>query len=389
MSLEQLKEKLIEIYGDNDREIRYFSSPGRVNLIGEHIDYNGGHVFPSALSLTSTIAIRKREDRVIRILATDLNYVVEANLDELELYKELKWGNYQLAIADELIKAGYNISGCEIIYEDKVPLGSGLSSSAAIEIVTAIGLLSINGYTMDKVDIAKLAQKAEHNYVGVKCGIMDQFASILGKKNMAVLLNCKTLEYEHIPLKMDGYKIVIANTNKKRSLGESKYNERRAQCESALEDLKSEYRDIEFLCDLTYTEFLKSKILIKEDINSKRAMHVIRENERVIKAVNALKDGNISLFGQYMIESHNSLRDLYEVSCIELDTLVDVALLQDGVLGARMTGAGFGGCTVNIVREKDIDKFIKNVSKVYKSKIGYEASFYISEISDGGKEVYI
>jgi len=388
MTLLELKNKLISIYGKSDEKIYYFSSPGRVNLIGEHTDYNGGCVFPAAISFASTIAIRKRKDNIIRMLATDLNYVVEAKLDNLMAYKEYKWGNYQLGIVDELIKAGYKITGCEVIFDDKVPLGSGLSSSAAIEIVMAMGLLKLNGYEIDMLEIAKLAQRAEHNYVGVNCGIMDQFASAFGKKNNGIFLDCKTLKFKHIPLDLKGYKIVITNTNKKRSLGESKYNERRAQCEKALSQLKNDYPNAQFLCDISYEQLLKSKNLITSKVNLNRAMHVIMENKRVYDSIKALGEGDIKLFGKYMIESHESLKNLYEVSCKELDTLVDGALLQQGVLGSRMTGAGFGGCIVSIVKEDNIKSFIKNLGKIYKEKIGYEASFYISEIADGGKEVF-
>ncbi|MCK5811711.1 MAG: galactokinase [Clostridiales bacterium] len=388
MNLLQLENKLIEIYGKSNEQIRFFRSPGRVNLIGEHIDYNGGSVFPAALTLASTVAIRKRNDNIIRLYATDLNYVVEAKLDCLELYKAYEWGNYQLGVLDELQKAGYSLTGCEMIFDDKVPLGSGLSSSAAIEVVTAIALLAINNHFVDLVEIVKLCVAAEHNYVGVKCGIMDQFASAMGKANHALLLDCKTLDYAHIPLEMDGIKIVISNTNKKRSLGESKYNERFSQCQTALSFLQADYSAAEYLCDLSYSQLLNSSHLITDSDILNRATHVIKENERVKLSVKALQDGNVEQFGKYMNESHNSLRDLYEVSCIELDTLVNASLLQTGVLGSRMTGAGFGGCTVSLVKEKYVDKFIKNVGKIYNKAIGYEATFYISEIGDGGKEVY-
>ncbi|MBN2852803.1 MAG: galactokinase [Clostridia bacterium] len=389
MNIAELKNKLIEIYGENEEEIRFFRSPGRVNLIGEHTDYNGGCVFPAALTMASTVAVRNRKDNIIRLFATDLNYVVEAKLDCLSLYQSYRWGNYQLGVADELQKAGFMLTGCEMVFDDKVPLGGGLSSSAAIEVVTAVALLSMNGYEPDMVEVAKLTQLAEHHYIGVHCGIMDQFASAMGKKDHAIFLDCKTLDYSLVPLDLAGHKLVITNTNKKRSLGESKYNERRKQCESALADLKQDYKEAEYLCDITYAQLLHSKNLIKNNIDLNRAMHVISENERVKLSVKALKEGDLSLLGQYMIESHESLRDLYEVSCLELDVLVEASLKQPGVLGSRMTGAGFGGCTVSIVRDSDIEGFIKNVGDIYKHKIGYEASFYLSETADGGKEVFI
>lgn len=393
MDLKTLKKKFTELYGGTEEEIRVFSSPGRVNLIGEHTDYNGGFVFPAALTVSSTVIVRPRNDRKINLAATDLPDRVQASLDDLEKYKDLKWGNYQLGVADELEKAGYTLVGCDMLFHDTVPLGAGLSSSAAIEVATALALVTLSNEAqginkeIDMVELALICQKAENNYVGVNCGIMDQFASAMGKVDHAIFLNCKTLDYKWVPLNLEGYKIVIANTNKKRSLADSKYNERRSECEKGLEILQTALAEASCLGDISYAQFQQHKELIEDKVIRKRVEHVIAENDRVLRSVEALKNNNISEFGQLMIASHNSLRDLYEVTGKELDTLVEEALKIDGVIGSRMTGAGFGGCTVSIVRDDSVDEFIEKVGKSYKEQIGYEASFYVSEVGDGGREI--
>ncbi|HHW48091.1 MAG TPA: galactokinase, partial [Clostridiaceae bacterium] len=359
MNLGELKKRFISIYGGTEDTLRVFSAPGRVNLIGEHTDYNGGYVFPAALTLSSTVVARPRNDRQINLAVTDLDDRVSASLDNLQLeeLKKLRWGNYQLGVADELQKAGYTLIGCDMLFHDTVPLGSGLSSSAAIEVATAITLVTLSNEALgiereiDMVKLALICQAAEHNYVGVKCGIMDQFASAMGKANHAILLDCRDLSYKHVPLKLEGYKIVISNTKKKRSLGAVKYNERRKECEEGFKILKEALPHITCLGDVSCTEFEQCKHLIKDDIIRKRVEHVIYENDRVLKSVDALEKGDILQFGRYMIDSHISLRDLYEVTGIELDTMVEEALKIDGTIGSRMTGAGFGGCTVSIVRE--------------------------------------
>ncbi len=373
--------------------IRIFKSPGRVNLIGEHTDYNGGFVFPAALTMDTTVLARPRNDRQINLIATDLKQMVRANLDELDKWKHLRWGNYQLGVADELQKAGYKLCGCDLMYDDKVPLGSGLSSSAAIEIATAVALVALgDSYhgikrEIDMVDLAKIAQKAEHNYIGVKCGIMDQFASAMGKKNMAIFLDCRDLTWEMVPLVMKGYKLVIANTNIKRSLGSEKYNERRSECEKGLEQLRHIFPDASYLRDISVDDFLTYQEEISDETIRKRVAHVVYENERVIKALEALKKDRLEEFGELMNASHDSLRDLYEVTGVELDTLVEQARKVEGVLGSRMTGAGFGGCTVNLVREDKVQEFIERVGKAYNKVIGHDASFYITEAGDGGREI--
>lgn len=385
----ELKKQFLELFGGNDEGIRIFSSPGRVNLIGEHTDYNGGYVFPAALTMATTIIARPRKDRIIRMAATDLDGIVEGNLDTIEDYKDLKWGNYQFGIFDELSKAGYNVCGADMLFHDTTPHGGGLSSSAAIEVSAAIAMASLGGAkNIDNIEMAKISQLAEHNYIGVNCGIMDQFASAMGKKNHLIFLACKTLDYKLVPIKLDGYKLVISNTNKKRSLAASKYNERRSECEKGLEMLKSAMPEKTCLGEITAEELEKHKSLITDEIILNRVTHVISEDDRVLKAIDALNSGNLVEFGKLMNASHVSLRDLYEVSCEELDTLVDSALSIDGVLGSRMTGAGFGGCTVSLVKDDCVDTFIEKVGKEYLDKIGYAASFYITEIGDGGREIF-
>lgn len=386
--LNELKKQFLEVFGGSDEGIRVFSSPGRVNLIGEHTDYNGGYVFPAALTMATTIIARPRTDSIVRMKATDLDGVVEGDLNTIDKYKDLKWGNYQFGIFDELRKAGYNICGADMLFHDTTPHGGGLSSSAAIEVSAAIAMASLGGAeSIDNIEMAKISQTAEHNYIGVNCGIMDQFASAMGKANHVIFLNCKNLEYSLVPMKLDGYKLVISNTNKKRSLADSKYNERRSECEAGLEILKTAMPDKTCLGDISIEEYEANKHLIKDEIINNRVCHVISEDDRVLKSVDVLEKGDLKAFGKLMIASHESLRDLYEVSCDELDTLVDSALKLDCVLGSRMTGAGFGGCTVSLVKEDGVDEFIEKVGAEYLEKVGYAASFYITEIGDGGREI--
>ncbi len=380
-----LTKQFEELYGAPCERILF--SPGRVNLIGEHTDYNGGYVFPAAIGLGSTLLYRKREDGIIRLKATDLPDMVEAEVSKLDSYKDLKWGNYQLGIFDTLQKMGYEISGCDLLYDDTIPHGGGLSSSAAIEVVTALLVSLLNGEQPDMVKMAKISQKMEHEYIGVKCGIMDQFSSAMGKANHAIFLNCKTMDYQLVPIEMHGYKLVITNTNKKRSLADSKYNERRGECETAAECLKKALPEITCLADVTPEQFEAHKAEIADEIIRRRAEHVVYEDERVLQSVKVLQAGDLEAFGRLMNASHDSLRDLYEVTGVELDTLVEEARKIDGVLGSRMTGAGFGGCTVSLVREDAVAQFQAEVAKNYEKKIGYAPSFYFTEIGDGGREL--
>ena len=386
--LNELKKQFLEVFGGTDEGLRVFSSPGRVNLIGEHTDYNGGYVFPAALTMATTIIARPRTDSIICMKATDLDGVVEGDLNTIDKYKDLKWGNYQFGIFDELKKAGYNICGADMLFHDTTPHGGGLSSSAAIEVSAAIAMASLGGAKdIDNIEMAKISQAAEHNYIGVNCGIMDQFASAMGKANHVIFLDCKTLDYQLVPMNLGGCKLVISNTNKKRSLADSKYNERRAECEAGLEMLKAALPDKNCLGEISMEEYEANKHLITDETVNNRVRHVISEDDRVLRSVEVLKQGDLNAFGKLMNASHESLRDLYEVSCTELDTLVESAQKLDCVLGSRMTGAGFGGCTVSLVKEDGVDEFIEKVGAEYLEKVGYAASFYISEIGDGGREI--
>lgn len=394
MNIPEIKKHFIDIYGENEDNLRVFASPGRVNLIGEHVDYCGGPVFPAALTMKTTIVARKREDNVIRLKATDLDIMVETTVDEMASLKgKLKWGDYQIGVALELLNAGYDICGCDLIYDDTTPHGGGLSSSAAIEVSTALMFATFsnekNGISspVDMIEMARLSQAAEHNFVGVNCGIMDQFASAMGKADHAIFLNCSTLDYEHIPLNLGEYCLILSNTNKKHALGSSKYNERRLECEEGLNALKTVLPNISQLCDVSVNDFEEHKNVIESEIVRKRIKHVVYECDRVHKSVVALKSGNLVEFGKLMNESHTSLQYDYEVSCGELDCLASEALKIGGVLGSRMTGAGFGGCTVSIVRKSSVDTFIKTLGNIYSKTFGHDASFYISEIGDGGKEI--
>ncbi len=388
MTNSELKQEFIKVFGGNEDDIRLFASPGRVNLIGEHTDYSGGFVFPAALTFCTTVAARVRDDNKIRMKATDLPEIVEGTTDTLENFKDLKWGNYQFGVFTELKKAGYNIVGADMLFHDTTPHGAGLSSSAAIEVSSAIAMAALGGATdIDSIEMAKLSQLAEHNYVGVKCGIMDQFASAMGKKNHAIFLDCKTLDYQLVPINIDGYKLVLSNTNKKHSLGASKYNERRHECEAGFEILKKELPSATCLGDITPEEYYRVKDAIKDETVERRVRHVVEEDARVKKSIEVLTAGDLVTFGKLMTASHESLRDLYEVSCDELDILAAEALKVDGVLGSRMTGAGFGGCTVSLVKDDAVDTFIDRLGKIYLDKVGYEASFYITEIGDGGREL--
>jgi len=386
-NIEELKKKFGEIFKDSN--VRIFHSPGRVNLLGEHTDYNGGYVLPVALNVGTTVCISKREDKKIVLKATDLDDVVSADIDNLLSYRNIRWGNYQLGVAYELMKAGYKVGGCNMLFDDAVPHGAGLSSSAAIECATGIALISMFNpeREINRVELALLAQKAENQFVGVNCGIMDQFASVMGKKDNAIFLNCRTLEYRYVPLSLGDYVLVITNTNKKRSLADSKYNERRAECEKGLEFLKKELPYITCLGEITVDIFESIREVIKDPVVEKRVRHVIYEDDRVLKAIEVLSKGNLSEFGKLMIESHISLRDLYEVTGIELDTLFEESLKVKGVLGTRMTGAGFGGCTVSIVHKSAIDDFKRYVGENYRLKTSLTPDFYVMETGEGAREI--
>lgn len=392
MTVQELKQNFISRYGEGG-DIRIFWSPGRVNLIGEHTDYNGGYVFPAALSMGSMIALRLRDDNIVRMMATDLEDVVEVDIHRLEDYRGLRWGDYQAGVMCELAKEGYEICACDMLYDDTLPHGGGLSSSAAIEVVTALAFATLSNEKkgidapVNMAEMAFIGQKTEHNYIGVNCGIMDQFASAMGKKDCAIFLKCDTMEYRLVPLCMEGYVLVISNTNKKRSLAASKYNERRAECEEGLKVLQKTFSGALSLSDISEEEFQMHANDIENETVRRRVKHVITENKRVLQSIEALEAGDMLRFGQLMNDSGDSLRYDYEVTGEELDTLVEEARKIDGVIGSRMTGAGFGGCTVSLVKEDAVDCFIREVGKAYEEKIGYAASFYVSNIGDGGHEI--
>lgn len=384
---EQLVQEFIEKFG-GEGDIRSYFAPGRVNLIGEHTDYNGGHVFPCALTIGTYAIVRKREDRKMRFYSSNFKKlgIVEGSLDELKYKKEANWTNYPVGVVWAFLEKGYQVDrGFDMLLFGNIPNGSGLSSSASVEVVTGVALRDLFGFDdVSMIDIALYGQYSENNFNGVNCGIMDQFSIAMGKKDHAIFLDTSDLSYTYAPIQLKDEKIVIACSNKKRGLGDSKYNERRAECEEALAELQTKL-SISSLGELTEEEFEANRDLIKSEVRQRRAKHAVYENQRTLKAVDALQAGNLEEFGKLMNASHVSLRDDYEVTGIELDTLVENAWEQEGVIGSRMTGAGFGGCTVSIVKTDCVDAFIENVGKAYLDKIGYAADFYVVEIGDGGR----
>ena len=388
----EMKDILLEKFGElfgTEGDIRTYFAPGRVNLIGEHTDYNGGHVFPCALTIGTYAAARRRSDDKIRFYSLNFENigVIGSSVNDLKYDEADDWTNYPKGVIKVLKDEGFKIeTGIDIVICGTIPNGSGLSSSASLEVLTCFVMQDLFDIDIDMIKNALVGQKAENEFIGVNCGIMDQFAIAMGKKNSAIFLDTADLSYTYAPLDLGDSKIVILNTNKRRGLGDSKYNERRAECETALAELQSVV-DIKSLGELSEEEFEKNRSSIKDPVRAKRAKHAVYENARTIKAVKALEDNDIALFGKLMIASHNSLRDDYEVTGIELDTIVDESLKQDGVIGARMTGAGFGGCGVAIVKGNCVDDFIENVGKAYKDKIGYAADFYVVEVGDGPRRL--
>lgn len=373
-----------KVFGDTDG-VKVFFAPGRVNLIGEHTDYNGGHVFPCALTIGTYAAARVRNDRKLRFYSMNFEQlgVVESSLDGLKPEKEADWTNYPKGVMWAFGERGFEIpQGMDILLNGNIPNGSGLSSSASVEVLTGAILRDFFGFQVSNQDLALIGQFSENKFNGVNCGIMDQFAIAMGKKEHAIFLDTSDLSYTYAPVKLQGAKIVIACSNKKRGLGDSKYNERRSECETALAELQKVV-DIKSLGELSEEQFEEYKSAIKDETRVRRAKHAVYENQRTLKAVKALEANDIAQFGQLMNASHVSLRDDYEVTGIELDTLVEEAWKVDGVIGSRMTGAGFGGCTVSIVEDDAIDTFKKQVGDAYLAKIGYAADFYVVEIGDG------
>ncbi len=388
-----MKEKLVqqfkEVYG-GEGEVHTYFAPGRVNLIGEHTDYNGGHVFPCALTLGTYGIVRNREDRQLRFYSVNFEKlgVIETSLDELVPDKNANWTNYPKGVMWAFEKRGYKLThGLDILIYGNIPNGSGLSSSASLEVLTGLILKDTFGFDdVSMIDVALIGQDSENNFNGCNCGIMDQFASAMGKKDHAIFLDTNTLKYEYAPVVLEDAKIVITNSKVKHSLVDSAYNDRRNECETALKELQ-EVMEIDTLGDLTEAEFEAHKDAIKDPVRQKRAKHAVYENQRTVRAVEALKNQDVELFGQLMNASHESLRYDYEVSCEEIDILVDLAQAMPGVIGSRITGGGFGGCTVSIVKNDAVDTFIGEIGKTYKEKVGHEAEFYVVDIGDGAKAI--
>lgn len=382
-----LQDNFVNVFNIKDQHL--FFSPGRVNLIGEHTDYNGGHVFPCALSFGTYAIMAKRNDRKVRLYSMNFEDlgIIEFDLDNMVYDKAHDWANYPKGVIKTFENHGHKTEhGFDILFYGNIPNGAGLSSSASLEVLMAVIINDLNNFDLDMISMVKMCQEAENKFIGVNCGIMDQFSIGMGTEGCAILLDCNTLEYRYSKINMDGYKIVIGNTNKKRGLADSKYNERRSECESALAQIQT-VKNINSLGELTEEEFEEVKSSIADPIRIKRAKHAVYENQRTLKAVKALENNDLALFGQLMNDSHVSLRDDYEVTGIELDTLVSLAWECEGVVGSRMTGAGFGGCTVSIVKEDCIDNFVSTITPKYAEKIGYEPSFYIVSISDGTRKL--
>ncbi len=386
MEISELKNAFKEAYGV-DADAVYFS-PGRVNLIAEPPDYTAGFVFPCALSFGTYLLLRKNGEKFVQFRSLNLPEVVKIPLDKLtERLENNSWANYPLGVFAQFVKRGYNIDqGFDIMIWGNVPNGAGLSSSAALETVTAFALNDQLGTQLGRTELAKIGQKAEHEFALVNCGIMDQFASAQGKKDHAIFLNCDTLDFDLVPVKLEGVKVVISNTHSPHKLDSGAYNSRVAQCQLAVKQI-NEVRPIKYLAELTEEEFKKIESAITDEVAHKRARHVVGEVQRTTDAVKALKEGNLKLFGELMNASHVSLRDDYEVTGPELDTMAEEAWKIDGVIGSRMTGGGFGGCTVSLVKDEAIDEFIEKVGAAYEKKIGIKPDFYIAEIGDGAKKL--
>ena len=388
MDINVLKRNFFDRYGNTQAEPRIFFTPGRVNLIGEHTDYNGGYVFPCALTFGTYLVVRPISEPEYRFATLNFDYTASVPLDKSTIKQGKEWINYPLGVIRELTQRGMKPQGLETLYYGDIPNGAGLSSSASIEVLTAYALNQLFSLGLDNIELVKLSQSAENNFVGVNCGIMDQFAVGMGKKDNAIALDCNTLYYEYVPAILGDYALIIGNTNKRRGLADSKYNERRAECDRAVEML-NKVRPVKYLCELTLKEFLEIKYIIDDPVVLRRALHAVSEHQRVKDAINELKAGNLKEFGKLMNASHDSLRDDYEVTGSELDAMVDAARKVEGVIGSRMTGAGFGGCTVSLLHKNSIDTFRKNVAEEYTAKTGLVPDFYIAGIGDGAHEILL
>ncbi len=388
MDLSFLQEKFISVFGKSSEAT--FFAPGRVNLIGEHIDYNGGLVFPCAITLGTYGSVSKRSDKLFRVYSLNFENlgIIQFSLDDLSYNTDHNWCNYLKGVLKYMLEAGHTLdTGLDLVVFGNIPNGSGLSSSASLEILMCKICTDMYKLNLSGVEAALLGKKVENEYIGVNSGIMDQFAIALGQENHALLLDCNTQKYEHIPFQLKDYSIIIMNTNKRRELADSKYNERRGECESALSKLKTVF-NIEALCDLKVEQLDEVSHIINDAVEFKRAQHAITENTRVIAATKALASNDLVTFGKLLNDSHRSLKDDYEVTGKELDTLVAAAWNAEGVLGARMTGAGFGGCAIALVADQNVDAFIEQVNVKYTKEIGYEASFYIASIGNGPTQIH-
>ncbi len=381
-----LKEEFFRLYGDRASEPVLFYSPGRVNLIGEHTDYNGGYVFPCALDFGTYLLVRRSSGQEIRM--NSLNFPGEVAVPVALNYMPIpkSWTNYPVGVINEFARKGIGAPAIEMLFTGDIPNGAGLSSSASIEMVTAVAMNELTGAGLEMMEMVKMAQKAENGFVGMNCGIMDQFAVGFGKANHAINLNCDTLEYIYAPFNLGNRRLVITNTNKRRGLTDSKYNERRAECDRAVE-LISARRPIRNLSELNVSDMWMIDDYITDPVIRKRARHVISENGRTIAAIKALENNDIELLGKLMNESHDSLCSDYEVTGTELDTLVYEGRKLPGVVGTRMTGAGFGGCTVSIIESVHVDGFISMLGEIYTAKTGLVADFYLPGIGDGARRV--
>lgn len=376
--------KFEELWKDTNGVNVYFA-PGRVNMIGEHTDYNGGHVFPCALTIGTYAAVRKRADRKLNFYSMNFEDlgIIETSIDDLTPSEAAGWTNYPKGVMWAFAERGMKMDcGLDVVLYGNIPNGSGLSSSASLEVLTGYYLRDLFGFDVTNIDLAKIGQYSENNFNGMNCGIMDQFASAMGKKDHAIFLDTADLSYEYAPLVLEGAKIVVTNSNVKHSLVNSEYNVRRSECEKALEELQTVVK-INGLGDLSEEEFEANKSVIQDEVRVKRAKHAVYENQRTIRAVAALKNNDLKLFGELMNASHVSLRDDYQVSCEEIDVLVEEAWKIDGVIGSRITGGGFGGCTVSIVKDEAVDTFKEKVGAAYKERVGKTADFYVVEIGDG------
>lgn len=388
MNEAEIKKNVLDKFGElfgSTEGVKVYFAPGRVNMIGEHTDYNGGHVFPCALTIGTYAAAKKRTDRKLRLFSVNFDKlgVMESSIDDLKPAKEAGWTNYPKGVMWAFGLRGMEMDcGLDMVLYGNIPNGSGLSSSASLEVLTGYLLRDLYGFDVSNTDLALIGQYSENNFNGCNCGIMDQFASAMGKKDHAIFLNTADLSYEYAPLVLDGAKIIVTNSNVKHSLVDSKYNERRSECEKALEELQTVI-GINGLGDLTEEQFELYKATIKDEVRVKRAKHAVYENQRTVRAVEALKQNDVALFGQLMNASHVSLRDDYEVSCEEIDVLVEEAWKIDGVIGSRITGGGFGGCTVSIVKDEAVDEFKEKVGAAYMERVGKKADFYVVEIGDG------